>query len=166
MNTLINAIVPALRLAIPFGIIALVFCIIRKYDRKKTTYWSLFSAYIGAVIGETILSGQRYASRSIQLIPFESVITGLFLGRHTPILQMALNMVLFIPMGVFLYLGKRKPMVSVLIGLGSSLVIEIVEYITKTGVFDIDDLIMNTLGTVIGYFIAKLVFGRRKREID
>ena len=65
MNTLINAIVPALRLAIPFGIIALVFCIIRKYDRKKTTYWTLFSAYIGAVIGETILSGQRYASRSI-----------------------------------------------------------------------------------------------------
>ena len=57
-------------------------------------------------------------------------------------------------------------MASVLIGLGSSLVIEIVEYITKTGVFDIDDLIMNTLGTVIGYFIAKLVFGRRKREID
>ena len=51
MNTLINAIVPALRLAIPFGIIALVFCIIRKYDRKKTAYWSLFSAYIGAVIG-------------------------------------------------------------------------------------------------------------------
>ena len=164
MNGLINALAPAIRWGMPLGVIALVICLIKKYDRKKTAYWSLFFAYIGALIGETILSGHLYASRSFQLIPFKALLFDLSPARHTVLLQLLLNIVLFIPMGVFLYLGKRKLATSVMIGLTVSLVIEIIEFITKTGVFDIDDLIMNTLGTLIGFVAAKLFFSSIARK--
>jgi glycopeptide antibiotics resistance protein len=154
MNELINLLAPAIRWGMPFAIVALIVCLIRKYERRKTTFWTLLLAYGGALIGETVLSGHKYALSSYQLVPFNSLMSGL--SWRTVLLQLVLNIVLFIPLGVFLYIGKRKLAISVIIGFGVSLAIEIIEYITKTGVFDVDDLIMNTLGTLIGFVICSL----------
>lgn len=51
-----------------------------------------------------------------------------------------------------------------------TLTIEVIQYITKLGVFDVDDIIMNTLGGIIGYCIyyvaAKLLRRYHARSKD
>ena len=74
------------------------------------------------------------------------------------------NIIAFIPFGMLLRWARNKNTTFVqalLYSLGFTLAIETVQYITTLGVFDIDDIIMNTLGGVIGYCIyyvtAKLI---------
>ncbi|MBR3301563.1 MAG: hypothetical protein IKI73_02715, partial [Firmicutes bacterium] len=56
LNFLINQIMPGVIPAVVLAIIALVVCFARKAPRAKTVYWTLFAAYAGFVIGETILN--------------------------------------------------------------------------------------------------------------
>ena len=55
-----------------------------------------------------------------------------------------------------------------LLGIGLSLIIESVQLLTKRGTFDVDDLIMNTLGALVGYFLsaAQTAFLSRDSTMD
>lgn len=86
------------------------------------------------------------------------------------VLQLALNVVLFLPLGFFVrVLGGRGIVVALLAGLGTSLLIELTQLTGVWGihscayrVFDVDDLLTNTLGAVIGSGLA-LIVPRRHR---
>nr|WP_302600114.1 VanZ family protein [uncultured Cellulosilyticum sp.] len=70
------------------------------------------------------------------------------------------NCVWFIPMGILvpaLFKKQRKLWKVTMIGAFVSSSIEILQYILCTGVTDIDDVIFNTLGTIIGYCIWKVL---------
>jgi len=89
---------------------------------------------------------------NISLIPFKWQIENMF-GLIT-------NTILFIPLGVLLpSLWKRFESFSktVLMGFGLSLTVELLQLLNIRAT-DIDDLIMNTLGTIIGYIIYSLLF--------
>jgi glycopeptide antibiotics resistance protein len=86
--------------------------------------------------------------------------------------QIFLNIILFVPFG-FLFpiifrelLNRLKvPEVStVFIGCIFSLAIETMQYITGRGLADIDDLINNTFGTILGYLIYRVGKRRYERE--
>ena len=67
-----------------------------------------------------------------------------------------LNVLLFIPLGYLAphaFVSIRKYRKVLAIGLVFSLLIETIQYITHLGWFDISDLMHNTLGTGIGYWI-------------
>ena len=81
----------------------------------------------------------------------------------------------------FIPLGLIPPVVSsnargfffiTFSGFSLSLCVETAQLITKLGCFDVDDLVMNTLGTAIGYFVfavchfiyKKKVKARRRRH--
>lgn len=71
------------------------------------------------------------------------------------------NILLFIPYGFLLptvFKMARNIKIIFVLGCLSSLVIEIVQNVTRTGVFQIDDIITNTLGTCIGYLLFGMVF--------
>ena len=75
-----------------------------------------------------------------------------------PLNSIALNILLFVPFGylvpsVFSFL--RRWWKVLLTGLGFSLMIEVVQFITHLGWFDTSDLFHNTLGAVIGYGIYR-----------
>ncbi|GAA4052310.1 hypothetical protein GCM10023063_45700 [Arthrobacter methylotrophus] len=72
----------------------------------------------------------------------------------------ALNILLFLPGGVFLGIwGMRWTRVLVL-GCGMSMAIEITQYVTASGrTADINDVLANTTGALIGFL---LVAGVRK----
>ncbi|MFB7142336.1 VanZ family protein [Gottfriedia sp. NPDC056225] len=70
------------------------------------------------------------------------------------------NILLFLPLGVFLPILFKKynklPKVvnsSIII----SFLIEVLQLALQIGQFDIDDLILNTIGCVIGYFLIKTI---------
>lgn len=81
------------------------------------------------------------------------------------VLQIVLNVLLFIPLGFFLrVLGGRGVVVAGLVGLGVSGFIEVTQLTGVWGlypcayrVFDVDDLLTNTLGAVVGSLMALVV---------
>lgn len=84
------------------------------------------------------------------------------------------NVIMFIPAGVLLLLATRAVWKSVgqcmaacvIIGVAISLAIESLQVVTGVGVFHIDDLVANGIGTVIGCVMCTpfLVPGSRLRE--
>ncbi len=73
------------------------------------------------------------------------------------------NILLFIPMGILLpiLIAKRIKFSLSVIPL-FSLTIETLQYFTQLGVFDVDDIILNTLGGYLGFLIFVL-FSKGKK---
>ncbi|WP_177221368.1 VanZ family protein [Lentzea xinjiangensis] len=77
-------------------------------------------------------------------------------------LQQMFNVALFVPLGVVLRKAYGKgPLAVVAIGLGVSLAVEVVQYTGNFGYYpcpyrisDVDDLISNTAGSLLGWMIA------------
>lgn len=69
------------------------------------------------------------------------------------------NIAWFIPWGIFFPLVKKSTPglgKTVLSGMLLSLVIESLQFVLFTGISDIDDVIFNTIGAFVGYFLLKL----------
>lgn len=89
------------------------------------------------------------------------------------VLQLVLNVALFVPLGFFVrWLGGRGILTAALAGLGLSCVIELTQLTGVWGiydcayrVFDVDDLLMNTAGAVLGSLLA-MVVPRRHLGMD
>ncbi|MFD0787463.1 VanZ family protein, partial [Micromonospora azadirachtae] len=83
----------------------------------------------------------------------------------TEFAQVALNVVLFVPLGFLVrYRFRRGLPVTALLGLGGSLLIELTQGTAVFGLYpcpyrvaDVDDLMTNTLGAVAGWLIAVAV---------
>ena len=76
------------------------------------------------------------------------------------IAESVLNVLMFVPVG-FLYGGSKKKVcwVEVLcLGLGLSVAIEVMQLLTRRGVCSIDDVIHNTIGSIIGYGLFRLFY--------
>lgn len=116
----------------------------------------------------------EHAIRHAELRPGNSIqdalrhTEGMSIGealRSTYVLQIVFNVVLFVPLGVILrrYLG-RSVLVATVIGFAVSLLIEATQYTAVWGLLecayrlaDVDDVIMNTLGALIGALVAPAV---------
>ena len=94
--------------------------------------------------------------------------TLLDLARNPMVLQIVLNVVLFVPLGVLLRVrARRGVLVAGSVGLAVSLLIELTQYTGIWGLypcayryFDVGDLIANPTGAVVGSILAALVVGR------
>lgn len=73
--------------------------------------------------------------------------------------NLACNILMFMPFGIiFPLLLKRATWYKVIpAGIATSALIEIFQMVTKMGTFDVDDIILNMTGLVIGYGLYKLV---------
>lgn len=82
----------------------------------------------------------------------------------TAFLQQAFNVALFVPLGVVLRRSYgRGPLAVVAIGLGLSLAVEVAQYTGNLGIYpcpyriaDVDDLISNTSGALLGWLLAPM----------
>lgn len=102
--------------------------------------WNMDYHFMGGHLNLTLLSDYRYvlhdgATRFIYL----------FFG----------NIIWFVPFGHYIVAYKRKSLLTAIImGFALSLVIETTQFVLGTGVSEIDDLILNTLGCFIGGITA------------
>ena len=110
----------------------------------------------------------RYSGRhEAALIPFRQLI-GLFKRPNHMVWfwQIILNILLFVPFGfMFPVIHPKLSKATITYGFLFSLAIEIMQYITGRGLADIDDLINNTLGAVIGYLIYRVGKSKFERKI-
>lgn len=92
------------------------------------------------------------------------------LGMNAFLLNVVGNVAAFIPCGFFLPIVSRRSRRwynAILICFGLSLCIEVTQLVCKVGSFDVDDLLLNTAGGIIGfisYRIVQRIRIRRKRR--
>ncbi len=86
------------------------------------------------------------------------------------LIHLAENFALTLPLGFLLPMGFdlfRKPCFGLFTGFAMSMVIESIQFVTGLGNFELDDIFMNTLGAVVGYFFLQIVsgnFGSKETE--
>lgn len=96
------------------------------------------------------------------------------LVQNPAAVQVALNVVLFMPLGWFLRrLGGRGVVVATFSGFAVSMLIEVTQvtgiwglYSCAYRVFDVDDLIANTAGALIGSVVGMLLWRRSRQNPD
>lgn len=126
--------------------------------RWKGILWVIFLLYIGVLLRITVFrssfgSYPLCSHGQIELVPFVGLIqifhnsVGMFLYLFVG------NLVWFVPLGVLLPVLTKARNATILWGLGLSLYIEVSQYVFGTGVSEVEDLILNTAGTGIGYLI-------------
>lgn len=117
----------------------------------KAALYSLFALYLTAMCLLVGLPNIRYIrfDLNVNLIPFREMISDL--RSSVP------NVVLFMPLGFFLHwLWHRSLCAAAGEGFCVSVCIELMQIFTFRAT-DVNDLITNTLGTVLGFLLAKLL---------
>jgi glycopeptide antibiotics resistance protein len=94
--------------------------------------------------------------QSINLVPFSTIIFYLSgkVDGWISFYNLAANIALFIPFGIFLKLKERKLFQLFFIPILFISLIELLQYVSQRGSLDIDDLILNVLGCFIGYLMS------------
>lgn len=105
--------------------------------------------------------GEISEDYNYNLVPFREIMRFLTnmdtLGWRVVMINILGNIAAFVPFGLFLPVvtNLRLNMLSVaVLTFDLSLTIELMQLITKVGSFDVDDLILNTVGGIIGYVIC------------
>ncbi len=124
----------------------------------------LFFEYIVLLLCSTVVFRKAVQNRLYNVKPFNSY-NRIIDGNDMLIPEVLMNVVVFIPVGFLLgtiYYKTAKWLTLLLIGLGLSLAIEISQYIFKRGFSDIDDVILNIIGCLIGLIIPYVCFFVKK----
>ncbi len=76
------------------------------------------------------------------------------------------NVFIFVPLGFFEPMAsyRRSFLGTVFDGFLISMLVEVFQFISKVGRFDVDDLLLNTLGVILGYLIFLLCNRIRRRH--
>lgn len=125
--------------------------------------------------------GRAFSERTYHynLTPFKEI-TRFWVYRHTldfwsVMLNLVGNVAAFIPFGVMLpclFPKCRKFFLTALFSFEFSLCVEVIQLTGKVGIFDVDDILLNTLGGVMGFLVYRIFVrlfhmirsGRRRRD--
>ncbi len=115
----------------------------------------LFIYYCILIFNMTIFARYNF-SYGYNLVPFKSI-SNLFSNGsiYNIIINFFGNLVIFMPLEYFVIelLNKRKFVHNLIISSLIIVLIEIIQYVFKIGVFDIDDIILSLFGMMMFYFI-------------
>lgn len=153
-----------------------------KAKRGKILIWIIFIIYLALLVKvilfkypmsmvKEILKSTKTVPLSFRLgnsnfMPFKSIYGFLFESKNIriSIVNVLGNILAFMPFGFILPVINDKPnklKFIILSSLTLSLIFEVIQLLTSLGEFDIDDLLLNILGAVLGY-LSYRVCGRLK----
>lgn len=138
----------------------IVFCVNKKRTEKLkpfrvAVYGLIF--YSNFVLRLTLLGRELGVDRTEPIRLHVSI--GDILSVHG-----ILNMLMFVPFGFFVYAVLRnyeiptKVLLAVMISMIFTLMIEMIQLATQSGRFEIDDMISNTIGGLLGCFPSYILF--------
>lgn len=145
--------------------------------KKKLCFrWILFGGYLlllsyflffAEIMGRTNLTRTYHYN----LVPFleikRFIIYRKKLGMTAVVVNLIGNIAAFLPFGFFLpFLSQKNRSFAyvTLISFEFSLLIECIQLVSKVGSFDVDDMILNTLGGSLGYLCFWVVRKWKKRR--
>ena len=117
-------------------------------------WWGIFLCYLSVVLGATLLSrGNNWTNDKIQPL-FYSYRDAWINFSNAAWRNIILNFCMFIPFGIWLPLGIKAFRIfwkTYLAGFAFTLFIECIQLLFRRGIFELDDILGNTVGTMIGY---------------
>lgn len=126
----------------------------------------LFAIYLAAllrltVVRDSVLSGVLLSGK-LNLSPFTAYLQLLSWGSyyHAAYLFFG-NIFWFMPLGLYLKRQKWPFLPALLCGFLLSFMIEALQYILGCGVTETDDLILNTLGTALGFLLGLILRSKK-----
>ena len=129
-------------------------------QRKK---WILgLGFYILLLIQMGVISRTPGSIREVVWIPFQT--PG---GDNLIVLYSLANMVIFIPLGILVpnvFHGVNSVWAMALVTFITSVCIELIQYALACGYSEVEDVIMNVAGGVIGYLIIRRIEKRKTTE--
>lgn len=135
--------------------------------------YTLFMIYIIIAVILLFLSPYRQSAYEINsagsnpynIIPFKTITDYIRASSHINqniwMANIFGNVLAFVPLGIFLpWLFKRligfwRTTTSVFLATSS---VEIIQFATRVGSFDIDDIMLNTIGGAFGYLLIKVIY--------
>lgn len=141
---------------------------------KVLAYWFAFICYIAVVVylvffAESLGRNGSWANStdvgySYNYIPLKEIKRFLVSlsnpeYREAAILNLVGNVLLFLPFGYLLpcVLNKIGFLGTMMTAIVLSLVIECTQLFTKLGTFDVDDIILNVFGALLGYILFTII---------
>ena len=142
--------------------------------KNKILLYLLFGCYCALMIYLLFLqrdyavsaSLKEHIKNSVNVIPFHSIHQFIYIINHYgitsdltrfAIINLVGNIIMFMPLGYFLVVIFHKQrnifyfFMTCFLIIGS---IEILQLLTMVGSFDVDDVILNMVGCLIGYFFS------------
>ncbi|KPU44249.1 VanZ like family protein [Oxobacter pfennigii] len=128
--------------------------------------WVIFFCYSILMLWQVFIGPYRSSSgiRRYNLYPFKTIwnyfVNSEQYSFHILFINLAANIVTFIPLGFFmplLFKGFNSTIIMAVFSAIITIVIESMQFVFNVGVFDIDDIILNTLGCIIGFALYKKV---------
>lgn len=137
------------------------FCFLNRFGMRKGNV-ALFLAYFAVVLYLTIFMRIGSEDTSVLTVPFDDLRNALQNRDPEMVQHMVSNILLFVPFGYLIPAMNpdrlRKCSFAFLGGIVCSTVIEGVQMIFSLGQSDIDDIIANSIGAVLGYLVVRLVW--------
>lgn len=121
--------------------------------RNTAILWWVYTMFLLYI---TVLGRYCFEDFRSRLDLFISYRQAFIAGNGSELRALILNILIFVPFGLITaeLIKKRFPAWAALIpGFILTLVIELLQLVTRTGTFEIDDLINNTLGTALGILL-------------
>lgn len=132
----------------------------------------LFLLYISIASNLLFFSSYRQGVRAVRygmpeynLVPLHTITNYIkasgYINSNIVIMNIVGNVIAFMPLGFFLpllfsrYLKLWKALVFVF---GTTLTVECMQFLFHVGSFDVDDLILNTIGGGLGFIVFKIVY--------
>lgn len=142
----------------------------RLKGKEREIAAALLGVSVAVILWLTIFRRETVVEDPFAYRPFHSLLSfwssirkqgirGNFLG----------NILIFMPVGLLYPIAfgaagdERKKYRTVLFGFCLSLIVELSQLVFSKGYFDLDDILLNTVGTVIGYGLYKLILCREPK---
>lgn len=132
----------------------------KKQFLKRGLLWLVFTVYLLTVLKMTVIRDgffpEHFFTGSLNLLPFAEYLRLWRAGdRFSFLYYLVGNIAWFVPFGLLaglIYGGRvRRPFLRIIfMALAFSAFIEVLQYVMGTGVTELDDVILNTLGAALG----------------
>ena len=136
---------------------------------KKITYIIALVLYTITLINLTNFGRNLVGVITYNLIPFKTLFGyWAFFDSRNFMINIIGNIVILMPMQYLILriFNIKKFSINILISILIGFSLELFQFITKRGVFDIDDIFLYLIGTSIMYFLYDIVINKRKVNIN
>lgn len=132
-------------------------------SKKREISAALLGVCVALILWITILGREPQPNGRIFYPPFHSITTMWRDIWHVGIRSNFLgNIALFVPVGVLLPLTTGWKWKTVTVGCIFSIIVETIQLVTVRGCFDLDDVVLNTIGCIIGFVLLLFCTATKK----
>ena len=175
MNRIWNSFLSYVEISTPDIVWCFVFTVVFYFafwfitKKECNSFFRLMLSFACSLIFIMTLFGRSQGEYESPHFFFESYRSALAQGTPEQVLQLVMNVILYIPLGLFLpccFLLFKKVRYTVLTAFLCSVCIETIQGLFRIGLFEVDDILNNTLGALIGVILYQLVVKVKERGTE